>query len=144
MCIRDSIGIPYAVWLCMKRFDHDNRWELYRKIVFAYVLLTAFTIIYLGIHWILDIAGGMIIAAIAVNLADKTSKPIWNILDERTINSRLVTVLTNPKKAYKIVSQKIAKSSKSFLKPTSRETGIMAVVLIVIVASVITWDLTHQ
>ena len=138
------IGIPYAVWLCMKRFDHDNRWELYRKIVFAYVLLTAFTIIYLGIHWILDIAGGMIIAAIAVNLADKTSKPIWNILDERTINSRLVTVLTNPKKAYKIVSQKIAKSSKSFLKPTSRETGIMAVVLIVIVASVITWDLTHQ
>ena len=30
------------------------------------------------------------------------------------------------------------------MKPTSRETGIMAVVLIVIVASVITWDLTHQ
>ena len=80
------IGIPYAVWLCIKRFDHDERWALYRKIVFAYVILTGFTIIYLGIHWILDIAGGMIVASIAVNLADKTSKPVLNILDERTIN----------------------------------------------------------
>ena len=42
---------------------------------------------YLGIHWIIDIAGGMIVAFIAVNLADKTSKPIWSILDERTINA---------------------------------------------------------
>ncbi len=158
MCIRDSrridpftncmpslhIGIPYAVWLCMKRFDHDERWALYRKIVFAYVLVTVFTIIYLGIHWILDIAGGMIVASIAVNLADKTSKPIWSILDERTINSRLVTLLTNPRKAYNNVTGKISKSAKNFASPTSRETGIMAVFVLIIVASVITWDLTHQ
>ena len=138
------IGIPYAVWLCMKRFDHDERWALYRKIVFAYVLVTVFTIIYLGIHWILDIAGGMIVASIAVNLADKTSKPIWSILDERTINSRLVTLLTNPRKAYNNVTGKISKSAKNFASPTSRETGIMAVFVLIIVASVITWDLTHQ
>ena len=138
------IGIPYAVWLCMKRFDHDERWALYRKIVFAYVLVTVFTIIYLGIHWILDIAGGMIVASIAVNLADKTSKPIWSILDERTINSRLVTLLTNPRKAYNNVTGKISKSAKNFASPTSRETGIMAVFVLIVVASVITWDLTHQ
>jgi len=138
------IGIPYAVWLCIKRFDQDERWALYRKIVFAYVILTGFTIIYLGIHWILDIAGGMIVAYVAVNLADKTSKPVWSILDERTINSRLVTVLTNPKKAYYMITNKISQTAKQFAKPTSRETGIMAIIVMIIVASVITWDLTHQ
>ena len=138
------IGIPYAVWLCIKRFDHDERWALYRKIVFIYVLLTAFTIIYLGIHWIIDIAGGMIVAFIAVNLADKTSKPIWSILDERTINARLVTVFTNPRKAYNIVSGKVTSAAKNFANPTSRETGILAIVVLIIVGSVITWDLTHQ
>ncbi len=138
------IGIPYAVWLCIKRFDHDERWALYRKIVLGYVILTIFTIIYLGIHWILDIAGGMIVASFAVNLADKTSKPIWGILDERTINARLVTLLTNPRKAYNMVAGKLAESARKFAKPTSRETGIMALVILVVVGSVITWDLTHQ
>ena len=138
------IGIPYAVWLCIKRFDHDERWALYRKIVFVYVLLTAFTIVYLGIHWIIDIAGGMIVAYFAVNLADKTSKPIWSILDERTINARLVTVFTNPRKAYNIVSGKVTNVAKNFANPTSRETGILAIIVLIIVGSVITWDLTHQ
>ena len=138
------IGIPYAVWLCIKRFDHDERCALYRKIVFVYVLLTAFTIVYLGIHWIIDIAGGMIVAYFAVNLADKTSKPIWSILDERTINARLVTVFTNPRKAYNIVSGKVTNVVKNFANPTSRETGILAIIVLIIVGSVITWDLTHQ
>ena len=80
----------------------------------GYVLLTMFTIIYLGIHWILDIGGGMIVASIAVNLADRTSKPVWNILDERTINSRLVSLLTSPKKAFKIVFNRFSNFLKSF------------------------------
>ena len=138
------IAIPYSVWLCLRRFDHDQRWLLYRRIVMGYVLLTAFTIIYLGIHWILDIGGGMIVASVAVNLADRTSKPVWNILDERTINSRLVSLLTSPKKALKIIFNRFSNFVKSFAKPTSRETGIVAVVLAVLVISVITWDLTHQ
>lgn len=138
------IAIPYSVWLCLRRFDHDQRWLLYRRIVMGYVLLTVFTIIYLGIHWILDIGGGMIVASVAVNLADRTSKPVWNILDERTINSRLVSLLTSPKKALKIIFNRFSNFVKSFAKPTSRETGIVAVVLAVLVISVITWDLTHQ
>ena len=138
------IAIPYSVWLCLRRFDHDQRWLLYRRIVMGYVLLTVFTIIYLGIHWILDIGGGMIVASVAVNLADRTSKPVWNILDERTINSRLVSLLTSPKKALKIIFNRFSNFVKSFAKPTSRETGIVAVVLAVLIISVITWDLTHQ
>ena len=38
------IAIPYSVWLCLRRFDHDQRWLLYRRIVMGYVLLTMFTL----------------------------------------------------------------------------------------------------
>ena len=104
-------------------------------------LLQLFILEFIGF---LDIAGGMIVASIAVNLADKTSKPVWNILDERTINARLVTVLTNPRKAYNFVAKKLSKTVRKFARPTSRETGILSVVVLLVVASVITWDLTHQ
>ena len=97
------IGIPFAVWLCLTRFDEDRRWNKYRALVFVYIAVTAFAIIYLGIHWFVDIIGGVLIASLAVTLAGKTSEGWWNIFDERTINSRVVTVLTNPKKAFGIV-----------------------------------------
>ena len=29
------IGIPFCVWLCLMRFDHDNRWKRYRHTVFC-------------------------------------------------------------------------------------------------------------
>ena len=84
-------GIPFAVWLCLTRFDDDRRWNRYRYTVFAYTLLTAFTIIYLGIHWFVDIIGGMLIAGAAVSMADRTSNGWWKFFDERTMNARIVT-----------------------------------------------------
>ena len=138
------IGVPFSVWLCLKRFDEDDRWSLYRKIVLAYTIMTCFTIIYLGIHWILDIIGGMLVASAAVSMAEKTSPTWWKIFDERTINSRLVTVLTNPKKAFSIISNKLSRLTKSFIKPKAKQTGILAIALMILVVSVITWDLTHQ
>tara|TARA_B110000444_G_scaffold261551_1_gene315141 strand:- start:3161 stop:5215 length:2055 start_codon:yes stop_codon:yes gene_type:complete len=138
------IGVPFSVWLCLKRFDEDNRWALYRKIVLVYTLLTCFTIIYLGIHWILDIIGGMLVAAAAVSMAEKTSDSWWKVFDERTINSRLVTLLTNPKKALKIISNKSTSLVKSYVRPKAKQTGVLVVVLMLLVVSVITWDLTHQ
>ena len=71
------IGIPFAVWLCLTRFDEDRRWNRYRYTIFAYTVLTAFTIIYLGIHWFVDIIGGMLIAGAAVSMADRTSNTWW-------------------------------------------------------------------
>ena len=138
------IGVPFSVWLCLKRFDEDERWALYRKIVLAYTILTCFTILYLGIHWILDIIGGMLVASAAVSMAERTSPSWWKIFDERTINSRLVTVFTNPSKAFSIISNKLTKLVKTFLKPKAKQTGILAIALMIIVVSVITWDLTHQ
>ncbi len=138
------IGFPFAAWLCLLRFDTDGRWTVYRKIIFAYVVLTAFCILYLGIHWFMDIIGGMVVAAIAVNIADKMAEPVWRILDERTINARLATLLTNPKRAFNVIKSGFSKHFSKFTKPSSKETGAMLAVVIILVAGVVTWDLTHQ
>jgi membrane-associated phospholipid phosphatase len=138
------IGFPFAVWLCLLRFDTDNRWIIYRRIVFVYVLMTAFCILYLGIHWFMDIIGGMIVAAIAVSIANKMADPMWRIFDERTINARLATVLTNPKRAYNVVLSNAKEQFSRYSKPSSKETGVMLTVVMILVAGVITWDLTHQ
>ena len=138
------IGVPFAVWLCITRFDEDKRWNRYRHLVLAYVLLTSFSIVYLGIHWFLDIIGGMLVAVAAVGLAERTAGPWWKVFDERTINSRLVTVLTNPGKAVSIVNGKIKATIQQYKTPTSRETGVLVVVILILITSIITWDLTHQ
>ena len=138
------IGIPFAVWLCLTRFDDDRRWNRYRYTVFGFTLLTAFTIIYLGIHWFLDIIGGMLIAGAAVSLADKTSNTWWKFFDERTMNARIVTVLTRPGQAWSWISSKVASTVKAYRSPSSRETGHIALAILIVVAAVITWDLTHR
>ena len=138
------IAFPFSVWLCLLRFDTDGRWTTYRRIIFVFVLMTAFCILYLGIHWFMDIIGGMIVAAIAVNIAHKLADPFWNIFDERTINARLVTLLTNPKRALNAVKSSTKKQVDKFAKPTSKETGVVLAVVMIVIAGIITWDLTHQ
>lgn len=138
------IAFPFSIWLCLHRFDSDERWKNYRIILLWYIILTAFCIVYLGIHWFADIIGGMIVAAIAVQIASAMSEPFWNIFDERTINARLVTVLTNPKRALNVVFGSASKSMTKFSKPTSKETGVMLTVILILIVSVVTWDLTHQ
>ena len=138
------IGIPFAVWLCLTRFDDDRRWNRYRHTVFLYTTVTAFTIIYLGIHWFLDIIGGMLIAGAAVSLADRTSNTWWKFFDERTMNARIVTVLTKPKDALSFLKGRFQSTFRRYRNPTSRETGRIAFVILIVVSSVITWDLTHS
>jgi len=138
------IGIPFAVWLCLTRFDHDKRWNRYRYTVFFYTLLTAFTIIYLGIHWFLDIIGGMLIAGAAVSMADRTSNTWWKFFDERTMNVRIVTVLTRPWQAWSYVKGRSTDLIRRYRSPSSRETGRIALAIFIVVAAVITWDLTHR
>lgn len=138
------IGIPFAVWLCLTRFDDDRRWNRYRGTVLVYTLLTAFTIIYLGIHWFLDIIGGMLVAGAAVSLADRTSNGWWKFFDERTMNARIVTVLTHPGKAWAWLAGRTKRTVKRYRHPTSKETGRMAVFILIFVATVVTWDLADR
>ncbi|RJU97578.1 MAG: inositol phosphorylceramide synthase [Candidatus Poseidoniales archaeon] len=138
------IGIPFAVWLCLTRFDEDRRWDRYRHLVLVYIVVTAFAIIYLGIHWFVDIIGGVLVASLAVSLAGRTSGPWWNIFDERTINSRVVTVLTNPKKAFGIVLDRIQGVIRRYREPTSKETGTIVLAIFVVLFALLTWELSHQ
>ena len=110
----------------------------------GYIILTAFAIIYLGIHWFVDIIGGMILATFAVSLMEKTNDPVWKFFDERTINSRLATLLTRPAHSASLLFGRIRNYAKTWLKPTSKETGTLIVVIMILTAAVITWDLTHN
>ena len=138
------IAVPFAIWLTFRKHDHDGRWNRFQNMTLGYIILTAFAIIYLGIHWFVDIIGGMILATFAVSLMEKTNDPVWKFLDERTINSRLATLLTRPAHSASLLFGRIKNYAKTWLKPTSKETGTFIVVLMILTAAVITWDLTHN
>ncbi len=138
------IAVPFAIWLTFRKYDHDGRWRRFQNMTLGYIILTAFAIIYLGIHWFVDIIGGMMIAAFSVSLTDKTNDSVWKILDERTINSRLATVLTRPGHSISIITSRIKTYVQTLMKPTSKETGTFIVVIMILTGAVITWDLTHN
>ena len=138
------IAVPFAIWLTFRKYDHDGRWRRFQNMTLGYIILTAFAIIYLGIHWFVDIIGGMMIAAFSVSLTDKTNDSVWKIFDERTINSRLATVLTRPAHSISILSSRIKAYGKTLMKPTSKETGTFIVVIMILTGAVITWDFTHN
>lgn len=138
------IGIPVVVWLTLFRWDEDGRWTRYRHTVLAYTLLTAFTIIYLGIHWFVDILGGLLIASLAVALTERSVDFVWRIGDERTMNARLSSVLTQPKVALAAVIEPLVDLVRRFRRPGSRETGLALGGVLVLVFLVVTFDLTHQ
>ena len=138
------IAVPFAIWLTFRKHDHDGRWNRFQNMTLGYIILTAFAIIYLGIHWFVDIIGGMILATFAVNLMEKTNDPVWKFFDERTINSRLATLLTRPAHSASLLFGRIKNYAKTWLKPTSKETGTFIVLIMILTAAVITWDLTHN
>ena len=138
------IAVPFAIWLTFRKHDHDGRWNRFQNMTLGYIILTAFAIIYLGIHWFVDIIGGMILATFAVSLMEKTNDPVWKFFDERTINSRLATLLTRPAHSTSLLFGRIKNYAKTWLKPTSKETGTFIVIIMILTAAVITWDLTHN
>ena len=138
------IAVPFAIWLSFRKHDHDGRWNRFQNMTLGYIVLTAFAILYLGIHWFVDIIGGMILATFAVSLTDKTNDSVWKIFDERTINSRLATLLTRPAHSVSLLFGRIKTYASTWSKPTSKESGTLIVVIMILTGAVITWDLTHN
>ena len=138
------IGLPFAIWLTMHRWDEDGRWGRFRVLLIAFIILTAFSILYLGIHWILDIIGGMAIAILAVNVTAKTHEPIWRVADERLFTRRLARVLDQPSKSVKNVLGSIASLLDPIKEPGKEQTGAFIVALVILTGSVLLWDATHQ
>ena len=87
----------------------------------------------------------MMVAALSVRLSDdSTNESVWRVFDERTINSRLATVLTRPRHSMSFLFGRIKAYIGRLMKPSSRETGTFIVIILILTGAVITWDLTHN
>ncbi len=138
------IGLPLAIWLTMGRWDEDGRWNKYRTILFAFIAFTAFSIVYLGIHWIVDIVGGMIVAILAVEVTDRTHTSIWKVADERIFTRRLARLLDDPSRFMKNLTSDIRDFIRPFKEPSKKQTSLFIALLMTSTGTVLLWDATHQ
>ena len=138
------IGLPFAIWLTMQRWDDDGRWYRYRNFLMGFILLTALSIVYLGIHWVVDIIGGMVVAIIAVEITSRTSGPIWKIADERLFGRKLARGISNPRQWIKQISASVKDYIRPIREPSRKQTSIMIALVVMSTGSVLLWDATHQ
>ena len=138
------IGLPFAIWLTMQRWDDDGRWYRYRNFLMGFILLTALSIVYLGIHWVVDIIGGMVVAIIAVENTSRTSGPIWKIADERLFGRKLARGISNPRQWIKQISASVKDYIRPIREPSRKQTSIMIALVVMSTGSVLLWDATHQ
>ncbi|MAH98175.1 MAG: hypothetical protein CMA12_02340 [Euryarchaeota archaeon] len=138
------IGLPFAIWLTMHRWDEDGRWKKFRGFLISFILLTSIAIVYLGIHWFVDIIGGMVVGILAVNLTSRTHKPVWKFADERLFTRRLARTLDNPKGAMRYVRESVVSVFDPIREPGKKQTGALIMGLLILTGSVLLWDVTHQ
>ena len=138
------IGLPFAIWLSMHRWDEDGRWGKFRIFLIFFIALTSVSIVYLGIHWFVDIIGGMIIAILAVNLTAKTHESIWRVADERLFTRRLARTLEDPRGSLQRTLRSLTKKLDPVKEPGKNQTGAIILSLIILTGSVLLWDVTHQ
>ena len=138
------IGLPFAIWLSMHRWDEDGRWKRFRIFLIIFIGLTSISIVYLGIHWFVDIIGGMLIAILAVNTTARTHEPIWRFADERLFTRRLARTLEDPRGSAQRTLRSFGKSLDPIKEPGKNQTGAIILTLIVLTGSVLLWDVTHQ
>jgi len=138
------IGLPFAIWLTMQRWDDDGRWYIYRNFLMVFILLTALSIVYLGIHWVVDIIGGMVVAILAVQITSRTSEPVWKVADERLFGRRLARAISNPWKWFGQVSDSVKEGLSPLREPSRRQTSFIIAAVVLSTSGVLLWDATHQ
>ena len=138
------IGLPFAIWLTMQRWDDDGRWAKYRGFLMAFTMLTAFAIIYLGIHWIVDIIGGMAVGILAVQMTSKTNQSLWKVADERLFSRRLARAIADPGKSVRGTISSIISVFRPLKEPNRKQTGAIIAALLLSTSFVLLWDATHQ
>ncbi len=138
------IGLPFAIWLSMHRWDEDGRWKRFRIFLISFIALTSVSIVYLGIHWFVDIIGGMMVAILAVNITARTHEPIWRIADERLFTRRLARTLEDPSGSMKRTLRSLLGTIDPVREPGKNQTGALILALMILTGSVLLWDVTHQ
>ena len=138
------IGLPFAIWLTMTRWDEDGRWLRFRRFLVIFLALTAFSIIYLGIHWAIDIIGGMIVAIAAVSVTERTHKGIWTIADERLFTRKIARLIDDPKIFLRGSRNYVREKFSPLKEPGSKQTSVFIAALLLSTGFVLLWDATHQ
>ena len=138
------IGLPFAIWLTMTRWDEDGRWLRFRRFLVIFLALTAFSIIYLGIQWAIDIIGGMIVAIAAVSVTERTHKGIWTIADERLFTRKIAKLIDDPKIFLRGSRNYVREKFSPLKEPGSKQTSVFIAALLLSTGFVLLWDATHQ
>ena len=138
------IGLPFAIWLTMTRWDEDGRWLRFRRFLVIFLALTAFSIIYLGIHWAIDIIGGMIVAIAAVSVTERTHKGIWTIADERLFTRKIARLIDDPQIFLRGSRNYVRETFSPLKEPGSKQTSVFIAALLLSTGFVLLWDATHQ
>ena len=138
------IGLPFAVWLTYLKWDDDGRWAKFRTALMIFILLTGFTILYLGIHWVVDIIGGILVATLAVNLTERTHEPVWRFADERLFTRRLARFMKDPRAWFVGIKKSINAQIDPYREPSKTQTGAVIIAILLGTGLVLLWDATHQ
>ena len=138
------IGIPFSIWYCYARNDLDGRWKIWRYCLIGYTLLTSFTILYLGIHWVSDIIGGIAVGMLSVHLSERIAPKVWWLLDERSFLHRVSWLLSDWRRPVKEVQVIIGGWIAWFKIGGSRQTGVVMMLLLAGTGGTLLWDATHQ
>jgi len=138
------IGMPFAFWYCFARNDLDGRWKNWRLFLILYTSLTAFTILYLGIHWVSDIIGGLVVGMLAVHISEWMSPRTWWLLDERSFLHRISWLLADWRRPVKEIAN-ILKAGINWVRyPGTKQTSTAIVFLLLVTSFTLLWDATHQ
>lgn len=70
------IGMPTAILLTMVR--NVKGFRGYKIFLMVMIFLIALSIIYLGVHWFLDIIGGILIGILGFYITEKVNMRFWN------------------------------------------------------------------
>jgi membrane-associated phospholipid phosphatase len=138
------IGIPFSIWYCYARNDLDGRWKIWRYCLIGYTLLTSFTILYLGIHWMSDIIGGIAVGMLSVHLSERIAPRVWWLLDERSFLHRVSWLLADWRRPVKEIQGIIGGWITWFKVGGSRQTGAVMMLLLAGTGGTLLWDATHQ
>ena len=138
------IGMPFAIWLAFVKWDEDGRWHRFSMALLAFIFLTAFSIVYLGIHWISDMLGGLLVAHFAVLLADKTRESVWGVFDERLIGRRFALMIDNPRQALRKILKMIQKAVEPYRQASRKQTSLAIVTVLFLTTTILVYDATHQ
>ena len=138
------IGMPFAIWLAFVKWDEDGRWHWFSMALLAFIFLTAFSIVYLGIHWISDMLGGLLVAHFAVLLADKTRESVWGVFDERLIGRRFALMIDNPRQALRKILKMIQKAVEPYRQASRKQTSLAIVTVLFLTTTILVYDATHQ